>query len=187
MSSQKKIQRPSEDPVIAIRALRLRTSLGQIDQYYKKNIPDAQAWMEATETAIKNMNKILTDVKTQCVTGTNSYLTEDDRNTILKSLTALKEQLYAEGNTDSAGRTVFTGYKTNSQLTFMEDEPATSYKITQGFSYKDMKEYSYYSGTVTLPTTVDEVEATANIHPSLIRTSITEYGLRMTGWMTSPA
>ncbi len=167
MSSQKKIQRPSEDPVIAIRALRLRTSLGQIDQYYEKNIPDAQAWMEATETAIKNMNKILTDVKTQCVTGTNSYLTEDDRNTILKSLTALKEQLYAEGNTDSAGRTVFTGYKTNSQLTFMEDEPATSYKITQGFSYKDMKEYSYYSGTVTLPTTVDEVEATANI-PSVI-------------------
>ena len=69
MSSQKKIQRPSEDPVIAIRALRLRTSLGQIDQYYKKNIPDAQAWMEATETAIKNMNKILTDVKTQCVYG----------------------------------------------------------------------------------------------------------------------
>ena len=125
MSSQKKIQRPSEDPVIAIRALRLRSTLSQINQYYEKNIPDAQTWLEVTETAFKNMNKILKDVRTQCVTGTNSYLTADDRSTILKSLTALKSQLYSEGNSDNAGRTVFTGFKTNSQLTFMEDETDT--------------------------------------------------------------
>lgn len=36
MTSQKKISRPSDDPVIAIRALRLRSSLSQINQYYKK-------------------------------------------------------------------------------------------------------------------------------------------------------
>ena len=41
MTSQKKISRPSDDPVIAIRALRLRSSLSQINQYYEKNIPDA--------------------------------------------------------------------------------------------------------------------------------------------------
>ena len=43
MTSQKKISRPSDDPVIAIRALRLRSSLSQINQYYEKNIPDAEA------------------------------------------------------------------------------------------------------------------------------------------------
>ncbi len=36
MTSQKKISRPSDDPVIAIRALRLRSSLSQINQYYEK-------------------------------------------------------------------------------------------------------------------------------------------------------
>ena len=35
MTSQKKISRPSDDPVIAIRALRLRSSLIQINQYYE--------------------------------------------------------------------------------------------------------------------------------------------------------
>ena len=65
MSSQKKISRPSDDPVIAIRSLRLRSSLSQINQYCKKNIPDAWTWLETTETALTNMNKILTDVKTQ--------------------------------------------------------------------------------------------------------------------------
>lgn len=163
MSSQKKIQRPSDDPVIAIRALRLRSTLSQINQYYEKNIPDAQTWLEVTETALKNMNKILTDVRTQCVTGTNSYLTADDRSTILKNLTALKTQLYSEGNADNAGRTVFTGFKTNSQLTFMEDEADTSYKISQGFSYKDMEEFTYYSGSVEVPNTAAEVLATGNI------------------------
>ncbi len=157
MSSQKKIQRPSENPIIAIRSLRLRSTLSQIDQYYEKNIPDAEAWLEATETALKNMNKILTDVKTECVNGTNSYLTAEDRNTILKNLTALKTQLYSEGNADNAGRTVFTGYRTNSQLTFTEDEADTTYQIAQKFTYKDIDEYAYLSGSVEVPTTLAEV------------------------------
>ena len=38
MTSQKKIQRPSENPVIAVRSLRLRTTLSEIDQYYENNI-----------------------------------------------------------------------------------------------------------------------------------------------------
>lgn len=163
MSSQKKIQRPSEDPVVAIRALRLRSTLSQINQYYEKNIPDAQNWLEVSETAIKNMNKILTDVRTQCVNGTNSYLTADDRNTILSSLSALKSQLYSEGNTDNGGRTVFTGYKTNSQLTFMENENDTCYEISQGFTYADIEAYDYYSGSIEAPETIDEVLATGNI------------------------
>lgn len=163
MSSQKKIQRPSENPVIAIRALRLRSTLSQITQYYEKNIPDARAWLEATETALYNMNKILTDVKSQCVTGTNEYLKPEDREAILKSLTGLKDQLYSEGNADNAGRTVFTGFKTGSQLTFMEDEPDTIYKITQKISYKDMEEYSYYRGSVDIPATNADIMDTSKI------------------------
>ena len=69
MSSQKKISRPSEDPVVAIRALRLRSNLSEINQYYEKNIPDAEAWLDVTETALKNMESILSDVRTQCTYG----------------------------------------------------------------------------------------------------------------------
>ena len=142
--------------VIAIRALRLRSTLSQITQYYEKNIPDARAWLEATETALYNMNKILTDVKSQCVTGTNEYLKPEDREAILKSLTGLKDQLYSEGNADNAGRTIFTGFKTGSQLTFMEDEDRT-YEITQKLSYKDMGEHDYFTGSVEVPASPADV------------------------------
>lgn len=153
MSSQKKIQRPSEDPVIAIRSLRFRTTLSEIEQYYERNIPDAESWMSVTETALKNMENVLKDIRTQCNYGDNDYLKEEDRDTILTQLTKLREHVYAEGNADYAGRTVFTGYRTNKKLTFMVDEPNTSYQITQKFDYKAIEEYRYYSDKVTLPTT----------------------------------
>ena len=157
MSSQKKIQRPSENPVIAIRSLRLRSTLSEIDQYYENNIPDAESWMDVTETALKNMESILKDVRTQCIYGANDSLKAEDRQTILEQLSKLRDQIYAEGNADYANRTVFTGYRTNQKLTFMEKDLKTSYEITEDFKYTDIQEYRYYTGEVTIPTTPDEV------------------------------
>lgn len=155
MSTQKKISRPSDDPVIAIRALRLRSSLSEIDQYYEKNIPDAESWLEVTETALKNMQDILTDVYKQCVNGATDTLTDEDRNTILTNLQKMREQVYAEGNADYAGRTVFTGYKTNKSLTFGEDTADTSYNITEKLTYDDISTKTYYSGLSEVPTIDD--------------------------------
>ena len=153
MSSQKKISRPSEDPVVAIRALRLRSNLSEINQYYEKNIPDAEAWLSVTETALNNMESILSDVRTQCTYGATGTLTADDRDAIITSLKQLREQLYAEGNTDYAGRTVFTGFRTNCNLTFDTDEADTSYDITQTFDKLDIeKEHRYYKGVAEVPT-----------------------------------
>ncbi len=157
MTNQKKILRPSENPIIAIRALRLRSTLSQLNQYYEKNIPDVEAWYKMADTAFYNMNKILTDCQTKCNYGNNTTITADDRKTILESLTALRTQLYSEGNTDNAGRSVFTGYRTNSTLTFMEDDPEESYDITQSFTYEDISEFKYYSGNVEVPQTLQEV------------------------------
>ena len=94
MTSQKKIQRPSENPVIAVRSLRLRTTLSEIDQYYENNIPDAESWMKVTETALANMKTILTDIRTQCTYGASDQITADDRKTILTQLEKLRDQVY---------------------------------------------------------------------------------------------
>ncbi len=157
MSSQKKIQRPSENPVIAIRSLRLRSDLSEIDQYYENNIPDAESWLDVTGTAIKNMNSILTDIRELCIRGAQDSLTADDRNTILTQLEKLRDQVYAEGNAEYAGRTVFTGYHTDKKLTFTENEKNTSYDITQSFGFGNIEEHRYYSGDVKVPATKDEV------------------------------
>ena len=57
-NTQKKIQRPSDNPTIAVRALKYRTTLVEIDQYLT-NIKDATSWMDATETALRDVDKVL--------------------------------------------------------------------------------------------------------------------------------
>lgn len=185
MSSQKKIQRPSEDPVVAIRALRLRTSLSEIDQYYENNIPDAESWMEVTQTALTNMKSILTDVRSQCVYGSNDSLKTQDRETILSQLQKLREQIYSEGNADYAGRTVFTGYRTNQKLTFMTSDPDTKYEITQDFSYSNIEEHRYYGGQVTVPT--NDTEVKGNTIPNPTKATFDRIRLSYGGVESDPA
>lgn len=132
-SSGKKIQRPSEDPIIAVRALKLRTNLAELNQYYEKNIPDARSWMDVTEEAMKNMNEILTKINSSCVQGATDSLTASDRSSIAATLEEMKKQIYQEGNANYAGRYVFTGYKTDTTMSF-EESTTKKYKITENFT-----------------------------------------------------
>ena len=130
MSTQKKINRPSDDPVVAIRALRLRSSVTEITQYYSKNIPDAESWLDVTEDALKNMSEIVTKMIEQCTKGSNGDLTSTDREIILEQLKALGEEVYVTGDADYAGRYVFTGYRTDTSLSFTADADIP-YEITE--------------------------------------------------------
>lgn len=118
MSTEKKVNRPSDDPIVAIRALRLRTNVNQVCQYYEKNVPDAESWLEVTESALSSMSEVITDMIAQCTKGSNEDLTTSDRETILTALKALRDEVYSTGNADYAGRYVFTGYRTDTSLTF---------------------------------------------------------------------
>lgn len=130
MSTQKKVNRPSDDPVVAIRALRLRSNVTEITQYYSKNVPDAESWLSVTEDAVKNLSQIVTSMITQANKGSNGDLTSADRQIILEQLKALGEEVYSTGDADYAGRYVFTGYRTDTPLSFTKADN-TKYTITE--------------------------------------------------------
>ncbi len=146
-SSGKKIQRPSEDPIIAVRALKLRTNLSELNQYYEKNIPDAKSWMDVTESALNNINTILTNINSSFVQGANDPLTPADRTSIMQNLVEYKKQIYQEGNSNYAGRYVFTGYKTDKSLVFNESTTDLKYSIKEKFTGKDIETISKVVGT----------------------------------------
>ena len=159
MTTQKKISKPSDDPVTAVRSLRLSTTLSTVTQYYSKNIPDATSWLDVTETALINSRDIVADCRTLANKGATGSLNQEDRQTILNQLESLQSQLYSEGNADYAGRTVFTGFRTDCNLTFTEDETTTVYEISQTINAGDgIEEFRYYDGSVTVPTDQTSVE-----------------------------
>ncbi len=123
MSTGKNITRPSDDPVIAIRALKLNSSLDKIDQYYEKNAADAASWLELTDAAIATVNGILSnDIKANINQICNSYMKVKDREAVILSLTNAVKEIYSTGNADSAGRSLFTGYRTDMPLTMKSDK-----------------------------------------------------------------
>ncbi len=130
MSSQKKINRPSDDPVVAIRALRLRSNVTEITQYYSKNIPDAESWLKVTQDAISNLSQIITNMIARCNRGSNSDLTTANRKIILEEMQKLGETVYSTGDSDYAGRYVFTGYRTDTSLSFLSGK-TQNYTITE--------------------------------------------------------
>lgn len=208
LATKKKITKPSEDPVAAIRSLKLRSSLNEISQYYEKNIPDATSWLNVTETALTKTKDILDDFYKQCVYGASDQLKPTDRQTILTDLTALKDQIYAQGNTDYAGRYVFAGYKTDSSLTFLSEEPTTQYQIKESFTGEAVEDKTVLTNQLsigaTLPATVGSVTYpesetiyrirlsydnldTSNFSMSLNGTAVTDFTTYANGKVTNSA
>ena len=147
------IQKPSDDPVVAVRTLKYRTQLTKIDQYLNTNIPEALSWMEITEEALNGVNDLIKNINTYCNQAVNGYYELTDRDSILATLEEYKDQIFDLGNTDYAGRYVFTGYRTDTPLMFEAPTNAkgeapswTTYSITENLTYSDVTEKSYIVG-----------------------------------------
>lgn len=141
-----KIQVPSDDPITAIRALKLRNNLNELEQYYEKNVEDASSWMKLTEDSLVGMRTAVKSMYDSYMRGANSYFEAKDRKSLKEEIVAYREEIMNLCNAKTVGRNLFTGYKTSTDFTFMKDEPAASYEITQTFSGKEIGEFTYISG-----------------------------------------
>lgn len=170
LSTMKKITRPSDDPVIAIRSLKLNSTLNKIDQYYEKNSNDAQSWLELTESAIKTTNSILEDMSgyiTQCAQGS---LTAEERAAILQNLANYQSEIYSTGNATSAGRNIFTGYRTDTPLTFLKDK-------TERYSITEQRDNSFID-TITHTVIGDMANINAGNFNTASYSAYTEYQVK---------
>lgn len=145
-NTQKKIQRPSDDPTIAVRALKYRTTLAEIDQYLT-NIKDATSWMDATETCLKDVNGRLTDMIDYCTQAATGTYNEDDRKDIVTQLKEFAGYIYEQNaNADYAGRYLFTGFRTDEPMLFKTAQTDTTYTIQEDIDINDINKYQYVYG-----------------------------------------
>jgi flagellar hook-associated protein 3 FlgL len=115
MSTGKKIQTPSDDPIVASRALKFRTDVAQIDQY-QKNVDDASSWMEMTDSALSSIGDVLQRARELAVQGASGTLSTGDRQKIGLEAQQLKQQLISLSNSTYSGRYIFSGFQTDKPL-----------------------------------------------------------------------
>ena len=162
-STGKKITRPSDDPVVAIRALRLRSNVAQLSQYYEKNAKDASSWLQVTEDALSTVTSVLTDAGKQATKGANKYLGISDLTTIVTQMSALSDEYYSTGNVDYAGRYVFTGYRTDTSLTFDYATTKAYTGINDEFNASDIGTSSRVLGAYNISTATTGTPTEAGI------------------------
>ncbi|MDE5718858.1 MAG: hypothetical protein K2I53_14855 [Lachnospiraceae bacterium] len=149
MTTQSKIVRPSDDPVVAIRALRLRSNVTTVTQYNDRNAKDADQWLALTADAMDTVDQVLTDLYRQATTSADKYETSDDLRILMSQMKQLTAEFYSCANVDYAGRYVFSGYRTDLPVTFTEEdmkamkEHPVSYNIDEKFGFQDIKRINY--------------------------------------------
>lgn len=167
LSTNKKITRPSDDPVVAIRALRLRSNVSELVQYSEKNAKDGQSWLEVTGKALSTVSEVVTDLSRQANKGANKDLTASDLSIIVEQMKNLRDEFYATGNSDYAGRYVFTGYRTDTTMSFTESELEEQktgypkYSITEQFDGEkfDTINYTYQAELAEMTATNYEAKS----------------------------
>lgn len=110
LATGKKIHRPSEDPVVAMKGMHYRTSLTEIEQF-QRNLSEAYTWMENSESALGHTTSVLQRARELVVQAKNGTLGPEDRQAIAREIEQLKKDLVQVANTKVAGKYIFNGTK----------------------------------------------------------------------------
>lgn len=113
LATGKKISVPSDDPIVAARALKLRTDVAEIEQF-EKNAQDAKSWLDLTDLALTNFGDVIKRVRDLNLEGAGGVMTQNEKNKIFNEINELKQQLIEIGNSTYAGRYLFAGFETDS-------------------------------------------------------------------------
>jgi flagellar hook-associated protein 3 FlgL len=112
LSTQKRINRPSDDPEGSKLLLTYRANLMKIDQY-KTNIMTAEQNLKQTETVLGSVKDLMVRAKEIALQANNSTLSDEARETLAAEVNQLSQQLLGLGNSEVNGEYLFSGYKTD--------------------------------------------------------------------------
>ena len=107
-SSGVRLARPSDDPVGAGDALRVRAQAAATAQY-QRNINDGTGWLTALDSSLGSATSLLRQVRDLTVQGGNGSLNQDARDALAQQVDELRKDLLSTANTRYLGRNVFAG------------------------------------------------------------------------------
>jgi len=111
IASGKMINRPSDNPIAVVDSMTLKTSLSQIEQY-QRNIQNGTSWLNLRESALTEMNDLVTRAREISIQMANDTQSAGTRASAAVEVGELLDQAIALGNTESGGNYIFAGYRT---------------------------------------------------------------------------
>ncbi len=120
VSSGKRINSLSDDPVGLVAVLDLRSSQAHVEQL-ERNIAMGKSWLNMGESALTQIEDVLTETKTLCVQMANATQGATERKNAAAVVEGQFQQILALANTQVGGRYIFGGTRTDT-MPFVYDE-----------------------------------------------------------------
>ncbi|RKX29630.1 MAG: flagellar hook-associated protein 3 [Candidatus Zixiibacteriota bacterium] len=114
MSSGRKLNKPSDDPVGIQRDLNYRTELSKNEQY-TSSIHRAQTWMQTYDTALCDLKDLVSGAKELAVAMANGNYDATTRQGAAEEVSSIFDRLIQLGNGELEGRYIFSGHCTNTK------------------------------------------------------------------------
>lgn len=114
INTGKKITRPSDDPVVAIKGMRYRSQLVEVNQFYR-NLTEGFTWMDNTDAALDETTQVLNRVRELTVQASNDSYDPVARGDIAKEIDQLQQHLVSMANTKIGDNYIFNGTDTSNQ------------------------------------------------------------------------
>ncbi|WP_046174672.1 flagellar hook-associated protein FlgL [Domibacillus indicus] len=114
VSTQKKITKPSDDPVVAMKGIVYRRSLSEVEQY-QRNFSEAYNWIENSDSALDKAKLALDRIRELTVEVSNDTYDAEQRAAASAEINQLKEHLVGISNTKFNDQYLFNGTKTITQ------------------------------------------------------------------------
>ncbi|WP_019153843.1 flagellar hook-associated protein FlgL [Robertmurraya massiliosenegalensis] len=115
LTTGKKINKPSDNPVIAMKGITYRTNLDQVTQY-QRNIGEVYSWLDSSDDALDKVGSTIQRIQELMVQASSDSLTPDDREKLKSEIEQLQEHIQSLGNTKVGDKYIFSGTKTNTPL-----------------------------------------------------------------------
>lgn len=126
LSSGKSITRPSDNPYKASRAMQLYTEI-DANKQYNENIKDISNWLDTTDTALDQMNNVLSRMRELMVTAGNGAYGPDEKKAIQDEIKELQNQMCQIMNTNFDGAYIFGGTKSTSKPVMIDENGQIAY------------------------------------------------------------
>jgi flagellar hook-associated protein 3 FlgL len=111
LSTGKKINRPSDDPVVAMKGMNYRTQLTEIQQF-QRNTNEVHNWMDNSDAALDKGTQVLQKLRELAVQASNDTYEEGQRANIAEEVEQLKNHLVGIANTKVNNKFIFNGTDT---------------------------------------------------------------------------
>ncbi|MEJ8544108.1 flagellar hook-associated protein FlgL [Brevibacillus borstelensis] len=112
LASGRKINLPSDDPVVATRGMFYRSSLMENEQY-QRNVNEARSWMDLTDKTLDEVGNVMKRVSELLVYSGNGATSPDDLRTMGAEIAELKKHLGTLANQTINGKYIFAGTETD--------------------------------------------------------------------------